>query len=129
MICPSRQPGMIQESEGKGPWICPMSRCRHELDIDLAWDATGCRLIGGKLLAPIRAYIINDLPYIDLEQFDGICTALVASHRQGRRHVSESTPGHYVNRGFNTMHARSGRDRCYLKSNSAPPSSSSRRRK
>ena len=48
------------------------------------WDDDGCYLYGGKLHSPIEAEIINDLPYIDREQFEDVRLALAASHRLGR---------------------------------------------
>ena len=84
MIVPMRQFGIMQESEQKGPWICPIIRCRRELGIKLAWEDEGCYLYGGNLPAPIEAEIINDLPYITRDQFEDIRQALSASHRAGR---------------------------------------------
>ena len=84
MIVPTRQIGIMQEPENKGPWICPMIRCRRELGIKLDWGDEGCYLYGGNLPRPIEAEIINDLPYIDKEQFEDIRLALAASHRRGR---------------------------------------------
>ena len=99
MICPTRQFGIMQESEGKGPWICPMIRCRRELDINLHWGRDGCRLHGGKLPQPIEAEIINDLPYIDREQFEDIRLALATSHRSSRIPVKGYVKGKYEQDG------------------------------
>ena len=82
MIVPTRQIGIMQEPENKGPWICPMIRCRRELGIKLEWGDEGCYLYGGNLPRPIEAEIINDLPYIDKEQFEDIRLVLAASHRR-----------------------------------------------
>ena len=48
------------------------------------WNDDGRYLYGGELQAPNEAEIINDLPYIDREQFEDIRLALAASHRMGR---------------------------------------------
>ena len=84
MIVPIRQIGIMQEPENKGPWICPIIRCRRELGIHMGWNDDGCNLYGGNLPQPIEAEIINDLPYITREQFEDIRLALAASHRRGR---------------------------------------------
>ena len=84
MIVPIRQIGIMQEPEVKGPSICPIIRCRRELGIHMNWGNEGCYLYGGNLRVPIEAEIINDLPYIDKEQFEDIRLALAASHRMGR---------------------------------------------
>ena len=72
MILPIRQVGKIKEQVSKGPWICPIIRCRRELGIHMNWDGEGCYLYGGELRDPIEAELINDLPYIDREQFEDI---------------------------------------------------------
>ena len=46
MILPTRQIGMIQEPVSKGPWICPIIRCRRELGIHMNWNDEGCYLYG-----------------------------------------------------------------------------------
>ena len=84
MIVPIRHFGIMQEPETRGPWICPIIRCRRELGIHLNWNNDGCCLHGGNLPEPSEAEIINDLPYIDREQFEDIRLALAASHRMGR---------------------------------------------
>ena len=87
MIAPTRQFGINQDQQNShnGPWICPMIRVRRELDIDIKWGRTGCRLHGGKLRVDIQAEVIDDLPYIDLEQFEDIRLGLAYSHRKGRK--------------------------------------------
>ena len=55
MIVPVRQIGIMQEPENKGPWICPIIRCRRELGIKLEWGDGRCYLYGGNLQEPIEA--------------------------------------------------------------------------
>ena len=84
MVIPIQQVGMIHESTSKGPWVCPIIRCRRELGIHMNWNDEGCYLYGGELQSPIEAELINVLPYIGREQFEDIRLALAASHRLGR---------------------------------------------
>ena len=106
MIVPMRQFGIMQESEQKGPWICPIIRCRRELGIKLAWEDEGCYLYGGNLPAPIEAEIINDLPYITRDQFEDIRQALSASHRAGRPSATGYQENH---RSWQQVGPRGGR--------------------
>ena len=55
MIVPLRQMGTMQEPDDKGPWMCPIIRCRRQLGIHLNCDDNGCSLYGGKLQVPIEA--------------------------------------------------------------------------
>ena len=130
MISPTRQMGIMQEPEGshKGPWICPMIRVRRELDIDMKWGRNGCRMHGGNLQEPIYAEIINDLPYIDLEQFEDIRIALAVSHKAGRKPAPGYIPGKYeqsdeayVRSVFKVIRAKQDRRKWTPKARSTPP--------
>ena len=90
MIYPMQQEGCPQLEIVKGHWICPVNRCRKELGINMVWNADGCFLCGGNLPHPISAQILNDLPYITLEQFEDVRRALAVSHRCGRRRIEDT---------------------------------------